>query len=32
MHEENILEENLDFLLRYWKAGRYYSSPEITLV
>jgi len=32
LHQDGILEENLDFLLRYWKAGRYYSTPSITLI
>ena len=31
-YQDGILEENLDFLLRYWKAGRYYSTPSITLI
>ena len=26
------LEENLDFLLRYWKRKNYYSKPEISLI
>jgi len=30
-HEDDILEENLNFLLRYWKAERYFSVPSITL-
>lgn len=31
-HRDDILEENLDFLLRYWKAERYFSVPSITLI
>ncbi|MBL7111150.1 MAG: DUF3843 family protein [Bacteroidales bacterium] len=30
--EESILEENLDFMLRYWKSENYYTKPEITLI
>jgi len=26
------LEENLDFMLRYWKCENYHSKPEITLI
>jgi len=26
------LEDNLDFVLRYWKSKNYYSKPEITLI
>jgi len=29
---KNIIEENLDFLLRYWKRDKYYSRPEVTFV